>query len=403
MRLTNRFTRVMSEGRRFIPEVDGLRFVAIAAVVLFHLGGYTALTNMAGARVQPGEAWLPRLLSIGHWGVQLFFVLSGFLLALPFAKWRLGVGSKPSLKTYYLRRLSRLEPPYIAAMLLLFIGGIRLLGTAGFSRWPNLLASLVYQHNLIYGMASVVNDVAWTLEVEVQFYVLAPFLAVVFSVKDAWVRRAAVLALILAAPAMRGVVPTQTQALLTLTVLGQIEFFAAGFLLADLFLVDWEQRPSVSLRWDLASLVGWSAVATLMLLGRFEALLPPCVLMAYVGAFRGAVSNRVVRLRWLTTIGGMCYSMYLLHVAVIAHVGPRAAHRIPLGSTFMARFAVEAAFALPAVLATTFLFFIFVERPCMDPKWPAQLAGWLRKKVRGDGGSHLGPEGDLLSREEQSG
>lgn len=402
MRLTNRFTRVMSEGRRFIPEVDGLRFVAIAAVVLFHLGGYTALTNMAGARVQPGEAWLPRLLSIGHWGVQLFFVLSGFLLALPFAKWRLGVGSKPSLKTYYLRRLSRLEPPYIAAMLLLFIGGIRLLGTAGFSRWPNLLASLVYQHNLIYGMASVVNDVAWTLEVEVQFYVLAPFLAVVFSVKDAWVRRAAVLALILAAPAMRGMVPTQTQALLTLTVLGQIEFFAAGFLLADLFLVDWEQRPSVSLRWDLASLVGWSAVVTLMLLGRFEALLPPCVLVAYVGAFRGAVSNRVVRLRWLTTIGGMCYSMYLLHVAVIAHVGPRTAHRIPLGSTFMARFAVEAAFALPAVLATTFLFFIFVERPCMDPKWPAQVAGWFRK-VRGDGGSHVGPEGDLLSREEQSG
>jgi peptidoglycan/LPS O-acetylase OafA/YrhL len=183
-----RLGRVITRGRRFIPEVDGLRFVAISAVVLYHLSQHTLTRHMAGASVQPEESWLPKLLDLGRYGVRLFFVLSGFLLALPFAKWRLGLGDKPSLRAYYLRRLTRLEPPYMVAMLLLFVGPPLVANwiSNGWSLWPNLLASLVYQHNLIFGEMSPINPVTWSLEIEVQFYMLAPALAVRRSSLSCW-------------------------------------------------------------------------------------------------------------------------------------------------------------------------------------------------------------------------
>ena len=195
-----RLGRIITRGRRFIAEVDGLRFVAISAVVLYHLSQHTLTRHMAGASVQPGEAWLTKLLDLGHYGVQLFFVLSGFLLALPFAKWRLGLGDKPSLRAYYFRRLTRLEPPYMVAMLLLFAGPPLVASwmSGGWSLWPNLLASLVYQHNLIFGAMNPINPVTWSLEIEVQFYMLAPALAVVFSIGNAVARRAALFVFMLA-------------------------------------------------------------------------------------------------------------------------------------------------------------------------------------------------------------
>jgi len=377
--IRNRLGRIITRGRRFIAEVDGLRFVAIMAVVFFHLGGYTTDKHMAGASVGAGEAWLPRVLHLGHYGVQLFFVLSGFLLAMPFAKWRLGLGSKPSLKYYYLRRLTRLEPPYIVSMILLFIGGFIAVGyVTASSRWPNFLASLVYQHNLVYGEGSLINPPAWSLEVEVQFYLLAPFLAVVYSLRRHLVRRATLVGVMLAAPLLRGFVPPDVIERYGLCLPGFIEFFVAGFLLADLFLVDWKESPVHAWRWDVLSIAAWPLLLWLMLSERLPVLIAPVVLVAYVGAFRGRFSSWLFRQPLLTVIGGMCYSMYLLHYAVISVTG-RFAQRFLVGSSFTSRLAVEALFGLPAILAATLLFFVILERPCMDPAWPSKLArrlGW---------------------------
>ena len=58
---------------------------------------------------------------VGFRGVELFFVISGFILGLPFAAHYLKGAAPVSLRKYYLRRLTRLEPPYIVALLVLFI------------------------------------------------------------------------------------------------------------------------------------------------------------------------------------------------------------------------------------------------------------------------------------------
>jgi peptidoglycan/LPS O-acetylase OafA/YrhL len=114
-RLLAPFSRIQSAGR-YIPVIDGLRFYAFAAVIAVHWAKHAALLN-AG---ESGEALNVRFFLNGAFGVQLFYVISGFVLALPFAKaWR-EKKPRPKLKAYYLRRLTRLEPPYVINLLVFF-------------------------------------------------------------------------------------------------------------------------------------------------------------------------------------------------------------------------------------------------------------------------------------------
>jgi peptidoglycan/LPS O-acetylase OafA/YrhL len=323
------------------------------------------------------ESWLPQVFGLGFYGVQLFFGLSGFLLTLPFAKWRLGLAAKPSLRTYYLRRLTRLEPPYMLAMLILFVGGFVALGVqTGLSHWPNLLASLIYQHNLIFGESSLITGVAWSLEIEVQFYLVAPALSAVFSIRNVLARRAVLLSAMIVIPLLRSLLPSYLGTRFN-SLPWNVEFFATGLLLADLYLVEWKEAPNHSCVWDLASLIGWPVLMALIGWQRYTILMAPLVLMTYVGAFRGKVSSRLFGHRLITVIGGMCYSMYLLHFSVISVTG-RLTKRLLPGSSFTTRFAADAVVALPAVLAVTAVFFIVLERPCMDPGWPSKAGARLR-------------------------
>jgi peptidoglycan/LPS O-acetylase OafA/YrhL len=186
--LTDRFlarvSRVTSSNR-FVPEIDGLRFLAIGLVVLLHLR--TALEHHAPAGMShPERDPLGMVAGHGGVGVLIFFAISGFILALPFAMHALKGSRKVVLKDYYIRRVTRLEPPYIVVMVGVFVMLVlvhRVLGpreglptgSAG-ELFPHLLASLGYVHNLVFGTQSRINGVAWTLEVEVQFYIMAPLL-----------------------------------------------------------------------------------------------------------------------------------------------------------------------------------------------------------------------------------
>ena len=98
----SRLSRVTSSGA-FIPEVDGLRFIAIGSVVLYHIHAYC----LQHGAVVPSSTWFSRLFINGQRGVQLFFVISGFILGLPFASHYLKGTPKIKVKSYFLRRLTR--------------------------------------------------------------------------------------------------------------------------------------------------------------------------------------------------------------------------------------------------------------------------------------------------------
>src|SRR5207249_8019802 len=81
-----------------------------------------------------------------------------------------------ALSTYFLRRVTRIEPPFILVALLLFLLSMALHES---STSQHLAATLVYSHQAAYGQLSPINGVFWSLEAEVQWYLIVPFLAVV--------------------------------------------------------------------------------------------------------------------------------------------------------------------------------------------------------------------------------
>lgn len=380
MRWTDRLSRRTTSGR-YIPEVDGLRFVSILLVVGFHVAAYLALKAGAAFSPAPAEDPLARFLSHGRFGVQLFFALSGFVLALPFAAARLSGGPPVSLRAYFLRRLTRLEPPYVAALLLAAAGALAANTASAAELLPHLAASLLYLHNVVYGEPSTVLGVAWSLEVEVQFYLLAPLLsAVFFAARRAWVRRAAMVAAIVATVALQHAMgPWETPWLGW-----HLQWFLVGFLVADVYLADagtagGSRPPARTWGWDAVAVAAcggivasWDAPSVAASLA-----LPAAVGALYLAAFRGRATGAVLGNRWLATIGGMCYSIYLLHYLVISAVG-----RVTLPyfrtEAFWPYLLAQLAVLSLAVLAVCGTFFVLVERPCMERDRPARLMARLR-------------------------
>lgn len=219
--------RRITTQQRFIPQIDGLRFVAIASVVFFHI--YAALER--GALPQPIllDTDLPKR------GVELFFAISGFILGVPFASRYLLGAPRVRLKTYLLRRLTRLEPPYFlglfASAAMQYIVAHRSFSDMA----PHLLAHSFYLQNLVFGaFVRSVNPVAWSLEVEIQFYTLVPLLAMLFLISDALTRRTVILLTMFTTSVLN--IPLYKSTHLHYSILYYCPFFLAGFLLCDLYL-----------------------------------------------------------------------------------------------------------------------------------------------------------------------
>ncbi|HEY3378208.1 MAG TPA: acyltransferase [Armatimonadota bacterium] len=363
----HRFSRVTSSGS-FIPEIDGLRFFAIATVIIFHINMYLA----AMVRHTSPQYYLDPFYAIasqGFIGVQLFFALSGFILALPFASRFLKQEPAPNLKRYFLRRVTRLEPPYIINLLLFFVF---LLPTVHRTPlFPHLLASLGYVHNLVYGKGSLINFVAWSLEVEVQFYLLAPLLTRLFLIRSVGERRLAFLLLIGVGIAFHH---------FSLSLLGQVQYFMVGFFLADVYLTEWQGRPKQHYAWDIyTALAMVGIVAVLQFEWNSLVLVPLLILVAYMGAFRGVWANRIVTHPLLVVIGGMCYTLYLYHEAVINMVSPLTT-RLMLPGHYGFNLLTQSMLLFPPVIIICALLFLFLEKPFMYRDWPARWWAALRRK-----------------------
>lgn len=326
---------------RFIPEIDSLRFVAIAMVVLYHLAGFVTENDRVAGLHDAGRGWFYDAASYGHYGVQLFFMISGFVLALPFAMQRLADGRPVRLRAYFLRRLTRLEPPYVIAMVgfaLILIARHRYPAP---QIWSHLGASLLYSHNLVYGNGSLINYVAWSLEIEVQFYCLAPLIARLFAIRRPVLRRGVFLAIFVVSAF---VVTPNVHGRWSLTLLAFLHFFLVGFLAADLYVTVWRHQTHAPWWW------------------------------------RGP--QVVLRNAWLATIGGMCYTIYLLHFPLISFIGHMT---LPLGqrSGPMMHVLAQGLVILPVLLVVSSVYFVVIERPCMDRNWPRKLRGRLSLSARG--------------------
>lgn len=377
-RILRSVSRETSSGR-FIPEMDGLRFAAISMVILYHLNGYL-MTKAAFYEHEPGSVapdWLCRSALVGFHGVELFFVISGFILALPFAAHHLSGAPAVSLRKYYLRRLTRLEPPYFVTIFLLLALGVWIHPVPVSAILPHLAASLVYLHNLIYGTQSTVLGVAWSLEIEIQFYLLVPLLTLVFAIRGPQLRRSVLVGLILATLAAQSLLVGKHPRF-DLSILAYLQFFLIGFLIADVFLSHWKNSPHRTFYWDLIALAGWpllffalqSKVAT-------HWLFPALVFTLYCAAFRGRWINRFFCNPWITAVGGMCYSIYLIHYEVISAVG-RFTKSLGAGLPNSVYLIMQFVLVGGAIVLICGVYFVVLEKPCMRRDWPQRLWRYIK-------------------------
>src|SRR5439155_920254 len=168
-------------------------------------------------------------------------------------------------------------------------------------------------------------------------------------------------------------IPMHDHPRLALSILAYLQYFLAGFLLADIFLVDWKQSPRLSMHWDFAALAGWPVMFAVLRSATISHwIFPYLLLLLYCAAFRGIWTNRLFSHPWITAIGGMCYSIYLIHYEVISAVA-RFAKSVSEGAPYWIHLLVQFAAVGSAVVLICGLYFVVLEKPCMRRDWPRRL------------------------------
>lgn len=335
-----------------LPQLDGLRTVAIALVLAYHVARTQELSVLPG----------------GFVGVDLFFVLSGFLITSLLLREHRSTG-RVDLRRFYVRRLWRLYPALAlvsAVVALVFAFSPAVFGLEAASPLEALVA-------LAYGMSwwsglelpggPYLLGLTWSLSVEEHFYLLWPLLLLALLRRGGGVRSVVVVAVLAnaytAALWHLGADPDRLYYLPDARFAQLLTGCAlAAALLARPDLGRW--RPAVSAPAATAAALGIAAVALtasrhhawywsggLQLVGAGAA-----VVIGHLAVHRD--SRLSVLLRWgpLPTLGVWSYGIYLWHLPLIRLAQP------VLGDTLVVA-VVGALAAIPVAAAS----YRFVEQP----------------------------------------
>lgn len=312
-----------------LASINGLRGIAILLVMSGHYGVFDALLRDPAWMRSPFAALVTNTWS----GVNLFFVLSGFVLFLPYAQGRRRLGSAAEAMEFLRRRGLRLLPlHYLAACVgLALVAGS--MDGAGFAHaaWELLSFAFVTQR---YGFMPVVNPPLWSLGVEVVFSLGFPVVVLACT----RIGMARVLALALAGSlAMRILGRIWSHQLagpnfLADNIFGRLDEFVIGMAIAQAYARDsippWAPRllaPGVAL--IAAAWLGFHYSIgvvpprpSLSLLNNVLDAGLAAVLLALLQGCKRA--NAVLASPALQVPGMMCYSLYVWHVLILTHVAP---------------------------------------------------------------------------------
>ena len=379
--------------RRFVLRgLDGVRAIAVLLVLVYHF-------------------W-PQYLPGGMIGVDIFFVISGYLITALLLREGAYTG-KMDIVSFWVRRLRRLVPAF--ALLTLVVGSLALLvgGDAQVGLGRQILGAFTYSSNwlLIWAGNDYFTQTSpelmtnfWSLAVEEQFYLFWPVVMVfVFMFTAQWWQRALVPGILGALSLLTAVVLGLLGASTTRLYYGtdtHLYGLMLGVLLA--MMIPWSMYPPVDNRlyplvgygngiWGwLRQLVGWVSlvavlpfaltlsdhsswlmpwgllVGSLLGMGIIQALLPD-VRGGTSGLFQGLLS--LAPLRW---IGQRSYGIYLWHwpLMVLAHYTFGAARSpwVNVGVLFL-------------TLIVAGLSYMYVEQPVRHLGFRGALSAWFSAMV----------------------
>lgn len=356
---------------KLIPEIDGLRTLALMPVIFMHFN--TNYKRYLGDSL--GDSY-DNIINNGDRGVLLFFAISGFILTFAFYN-LFKKGLKINYKDYFVRRLTRLEPPFLICILILFIvvqynyeGGIKAL-------LPHLMPTLTYTHHLIFGDWSPINPVTWSLEVEIQFYILVPLFSTFIFKFNKSIRILILCVLLILFPL---IFLDKDSFFLASDSLKRslpifINYFIIGLLFLEIFTSEkWNENKS-SL-WDFIGIISIG----LFLFYEFESSrIVECyyvsllILLIMISIFKGKIINKIFTYNPIVIFGGMCYSIYLIHYPVFFGISKVSKYFIFDNNYLNYTIQFLLSFSLMFLLAS--LFFVFFEKPFMKKDW------WKNNKI----------------------
>jgi peptidoglycan/LPS O-acetylase OafA/YrhL len=224
----------------------------------------------------------------------------------------------------------------------------------------------------------MLNLPSWSLEIEVQFYIVAPLLAMLFQVRPTSLRRGVTLALLISFGFLNHLPVFLYSYRIDLSLIGNLQYFLAGFLVCDLYVLGdlFQER---SWLWDIAGIL-CLPLAIWLPAPWFPLAVPLANTIICLAAFFGRLFPRVLAVSFVSIVGGMCYSIYLTHNSVFYGVHAVLV-RIPTLTSHPAAFNTAIfAVSLAAAICIGAIFFVLIERPCMDPEWPSKAKAWLTGK-----------------------
>jgi|SRR5579863_1029839 len=380
--------RRSTSGSTFLPVVDGLRFLAILPVVLQHLSERAIRISEARHLATPLDYAFLHALPTGRLGVELFFVISGLIISHPFIRAHFQQTGMPKLKAFYSRRVTRLEPPYFLVMLGCYLF-VRLTGyipegTLAFARSHvsperSLAASLAYMHGLLIGTMPMLNPPAWSLEIEIQFYILAPLvLLALFRLGGRIAILAALLLLMLGTIVGSHVLEYRLGSSHAFLVTKFLHLFATGMFVNVLSFSGLVPQNISRRLWDIGFAASASVLYVIdkhggsMLAAGLQSI---CYVLLFLAASNGGMFRKFLSRPWIFATGGMCYTIYLIHLPIL-HVLTGIAMRTTGLVSFLPGLVLSMVTLLPILFVASVLFYLLIEKPCMNPKWPVYL--WQR-------------------------
>jgi peptidoglycan/LPS O-acetylase OafA/YrhL len=336
-----------------LPHLDSLRGIAALLVVLHH--AYLECRPTAG----PGWAWLAH----GHFLVTAFLILSGYCLALPtLTDGRIRGG----LVRFARRRALRILPAYYVALAGSMALVATLIGRPTGRHWDFALpvdrraaiAHVLMIHNLDVGTLLKINHVFWSIAVECQIYLAFPLM--LWSIRRFGIAATVGLALALGYLGHGQVAGTARFGLMP----HYYGMFGLGILAAHLAHVPaWRSATDGVSWWTLAGLA-LLATGSLGPSRTYEVLDLPLGLAFAAALVALAGPGRVRRaLGWrpLVALGGVSYSLYLIHAPLQHLLVDRVFGAIGVGKS--SEFPALALGGTAAIVALSFAFHRAFERP----------------------------------------
>lgn len=330
-----------------IPTIESLRGIAALIVCLFHYSSATHIQSTYDPRIE-------HLFSFGYLGVQIFFVISGFVI--PLSQYKTGYEIKDFFR-FTFRRIVRINLPYYASIILLLaLVGLPLLlfnkpiSGVDYNRYT--LDSLSYHLLVIVNFTdySWYNAVYWTLAVEYQYYIIIGILFPVFI--KALNFKGAIIVVLLAFMAMY-YIPFASVLFFkycSLFALGIIGFLYYQKLISLIYFI--------------------IIAAVLTTIGCFQLpLIDMCFgLSALILILFVKIENGL-----LIFIGKVSYSLYITHTFT-AYVAEMVLKRIlPLPTGLIAKCAMFGVYVIIGI-GFAYLFYRFVELPAIELSKKVKLA-----------------------------